>query len=188
MLKLNYKICLFIAFSAMFLMGCSESSSSSDIKVGGIAYSSASYSGITSSNGEFHHVKGETTTFKVGSVTIGSMTIGPTSGKVSPQYIAGLTSNIHDATSIAIKQFYHSLDEDENSTNGIMITPETHAYFITEQILTSGNLGALVVQAGKTVISASTLLSIETSKSTTENNVVASGGGAGIFTIISNDG
>ena len=51
--------------------------------------SSTPLSGTTDANGHFNYQAGQTCTFKVGKITVGTLTGIPSDGKVTPQDLAG---------------------------------------------------------------------------------------------------
>jgi len=83
----------------------------SDSAVKGVAYSSSSgVSGTTAANGEFKYAAGDTVTFKIGNVTLGSVdmagvALGSQSGNkvVRPKDLAGVT-NETDVKALAVAQ------------------------------------------------------------------------------------
>ena len=111
--------------------GSSQSTSSStDSKTGtfidspvmGLSYSSPSHSGLTNSAGEFTYTEGETVSFSLGGIALGSSIA---SEVVTPLDLLGAES-IDDAISsglfdqlINMLVFLQSLDRDHNPNNGI---------------------------------------------------------------------
>ena len=110
--------------------GSGSSQSSTDSKTGtfidspvmGLSYSSTSHSGITNSAGEFTYTEGETVTFSLGGIELGSSTA---QDEVTPLDLLGVDS-LDDAISqglfdqlINILVFLQSLDRDHNPENGI---------------------------------------------------------------------
>lgn len=83
----------------------------SDSNVKGVAYTSSSgVSGTTGSSGEFNYIAGDTVTFKIGAVTLGSVNmsgvaLGNQAGKkvVRPKDLAGVTSET-DVKALAVAQ------------------------------------------------------------------------------------
>jgi uncharacterized protein len=108
--------------SALILCACAggDSVTSSNQKVGvlsdsyvkGVTYSTSSnLGGTTGANGEFNYAPGDTVTFKIGSVTLGSAkmdstVLGNDGGKlmVRPKDLAGVTDET-DEKSLAVAQF-----------------------------------------------------------------------------------
>ena len=90
--------------------------------VSGLDYKTATYSGTTNLSGEYDYVVGETVTFSVGGIVLGTATAGPVVTPVS--LIDGATDATHPAV-IKIVRFLLSLDEDGDPTNGININDAT---------------------------------------------------------------
>ena len=110
--------------------GSSSQSTSSNSKTGtfidspvmGLSYSSPSHSGLTNSAGEFTYTEGETVSFSLGGIALGSSIA---SEVVTPLDLLGAES-IDDAISsglfdqlINMLVFLQSLDRDHNPNNGI---------------------------------------------------------------------
>ena len=120
---MNLKIVVVAVSAALCIGGCSSGSSSgsttqsqltgilSDSYVKGVTYTtSGGTSGSTGTNGEFKYAAGDTVTFKIGSVTLGSVNmsdaaLGNQGGNsvVRPKDIAGVTDET-DQKSLAIAQ------------------------------------------------------------------------------------
>lgn len=118
-------------FTAIFLVGCgggggsSSSTSGStqtsttitgkfiDAPVEGVSYKCGVLSGITDSNGNFTCNRGDTVTFNIGNLTLGSF---PAQSVITPLH---LDSNLEKAYNIS--QLLHSLDEDSNPDNNIKL-------------------------------------------------------------------
>ncbi|WP_373976288.1 hypothetical protein NT239_05800 [Chitinibacter sp. SCUT-21] len=92
----------------------------SDSPVGGVSYStSGGYSGTTNANGQYSYNSGETVTFKIGGITLGTV---KATGTITPLELAaantgGNSSNI--ATNLLV--LLQSLDADGDASNGITI-------------------------------------------------------------------
>jgi len=100
-----------------------------DSPVNGLEYtgSPSGRSGITGESGvdgQFIVALGDTVTFKIGNLTLGSA--GPVSnGNIfTPATLAGNSSNPLSPLAIRIAQLLHSLDADRNSSSGILIPEE----------------------------------------------------------------
>ncbi len=91
-----------------------------DAPVAGLEFESATQSGTTDSNGNFIYKEGESVTFHIGNMYIGSAT--PKNGKVTPLDIVN-TTNTSDAKVVRILQTLQTLDSDGDTTNGITIDP-----------------------------------------------------------------
>jgi len=91
-----------------------------DSAVEGLAFKSASRSGLTDRNGNFPYTKGETVTFSIGNMVLGSVT--PTGNKVTPLQIVPGATSATDARVTRILRTLQTLDSDGNLENGIQIT------------------------------------------------------------------
>lgn len=141
-----------------------------DDPVGGLTYSCVStgntqeVKGTTDADGHFNYLPGQTCTFKVGNVTLGSLTGVPADGKVTPQDVAGVSRSATAAPSaLAIAQFLQSLND--GTTNGRIVIPAattTALSSVTSITLVSStgtvsqaDLQTVVAAAGKTLVTAS---------------------------------
>lgn len=89
-----------------------------DNYVEGISYATATQSGVTDKSGTFNYQKGETVTFKLGGIVLGS---APGSQLVTPvDVVTGATDEDDDAVT-NIGRLLQSLDIDGNPDNGISI-------------------------------------------------------------------
>ena len=96
-----------------------------DSLVEGLEYSSSHASGQTDSNGNFSYKAGQQTTFKVGDITLGSLT---PSSRVSPIELVGGAAVLDDSPKILnIARFLQTIDEDNDPADGIQISAETRA-------------------------------------------------------------
>lgn len=93
-----------------------------DSAVSGLAYSSASHSGTTDANGGFDYEPGETVTFSIGGITIGSAVAASTLTPIS--LVPGAVDESHP-TVVNITRFLLTLDDDGNPDNGILISAAT---------------------------------------------------------------
>lgn len=89
-----------------------------DAAVSGLEFESATQSGITDANGNFTYKEGESITFHVGNVYIGSAI--PKNGKVTPLDIVN-TTDTTDTKVVRILQTLQTLDSDGDANNGITI-------------------------------------------------------------------
>ncbi|MGB7786745.1 MAG: hypothetical protein WBL27_11645 [Salinimicrobium sp.] len=90
-----------------------------DSEVGGLKYETETKSGVTNSAGEYEYLEGETVTFYVGDIKLGS---GPATGEMSPVSIAsseGATIATPEVKNMAA--FLQTLDSDGDPSNGILI-------------------------------------------------------------------
>jgi len=82
--------------------------------VAGLAYESASQSGITDVNGNFSYRVGSPVTFKVGDIVVGSTT---GSGVLTPISLAGSGSSADSPKAVAIVQFLNAIANDDGAGN-----------------------------------------------------------------------
>jgi hypothetical protein len=95
-----------------------------DSPVGGLNYQTASMSGITDSAGTFMYHEGETITFLIGDIMLGS---APGNFIMTPiDLVPGAVDETHP-TVTNICRLLQSLDQDGNLENGIMITEVMHS-------------------------------------------------------------
>jgi hypothetical protein len=124
---------LTVAVAASLLAACGDDNNSSsttqtgyflDAAVSGLSYKGSSNSGTTGASGEFRYAPGETITFSLGGVVIGSAKGGD---KVLLKDLdngvdsGGLPSNV----SINRAIFLQTIDEDHDASNGIQISSAT---------------------------------------------------------------
>jgi hypothetical protein len=91
-----------------------------DSAVEGLAYTSGSRSGLTDRHGNFPYAPGETVTFSIGNMVLGSVT--PTGNKVTPLQIVPGATSATDARVTRILRTLQTLDSDGKLENGIQIT------------------------------------------------------------------
>jgi len=140
-----YIISLFTVFSMLLLTACGGSSGGSnnnnltgvfsDGPVEGLRYETASQSGFTNASGEFIYRSGETVTFSIGGIVLGS---APAAAELNPFDLFGLTppateaalrselvnyNDVSDFDRVAnIAMLLVSLDNDSNPDNGLDLT------------------------------------------------------------------
>jgi len=95
-----------------------------DSSVSGLNYRTVSLSGITAADGTFQYRAGETVTFSVGEILLGSTTGKPI---VTPVDLVRGAKSSANLKSVNICRFLQTLDIDFNHANGIEITPEIRA-------------------------------------------------------------
>jgi hypothetical protein len=91
-----------------------------DSGVVGLDFDTPTQSGKTDSNGNFIYQEGESVTFHLGNLYLGSAK--PQNGKITPLDIIGTTDMNHPKV-VRILQTLQSLDSDNNTSNGITIDP-----------------------------------------------------------------
>lgn len=90
-----------------------------DSSVQGLSYASGEQSGTTGADGSFTYTIGQTVTFTLGGITIGSAMGSPT---VTPvDFVASGSTN--NTNVLNIVRFLMMLDTDQDPTNGISISP-----------------------------------------------------------------
>ena len=95
-----------------------------DAAVEGITYTSGGKTGVTDVNGNFSYATGGQVTFSVGGIVLGTVN---GSAIVTPvQLIAGAKDQTDPAVT-NIVQFLLTIDDDQDATNGIKITPAIRA-------------------------------------------------------------
>ncbi len=88
-----------------------------DSAVSGVTYSSYTHSGETDTNGKFYYKDGETITFKIGDIVIGSALVSSTMTPLSFVSESDSSREKH----INILRLLQTLDSDGDSSNGINI-------------------------------------------------------------------
>lgn len=89
-----------------------------DSPVTGLEFESATQSGVTDDNGNFIYKEGESVTFHIGSLYLGSAK--PKNGVITPLGLIG-TTDVNDPKVINILHVLQTLDSDHNASNGITI-------------------------------------------------------------------
>ena len=140
-MQLNYKS-LIIAMSALALAACNDDNDNQDntapvaqvqtayfidSAVSGLSYSSSSQQGVTGSDGKFNYKAGETVTFKLGDITLG--TAKPTSDKLLLKTLNNGTTEQGNLSNSSINRavLLQTLDQDADSSNGIQLASTTLA-------------------------------------------------------------
>ena len=95
-----------------------------DSPVEGLLYQSPSRSGRTDRNGNFPYTPGETITFSIGNLVLGSLI--PTGNKVTPLQLVPSATTADDARVSRILRVLQTLDTDANPDNGIQIADWAH--------------------------------------------------------------
>ncbi|WP_455222936.1 hypothetical protein [Kaarinaea lacus] len=94
-----------------------------DSPVSGANYSTETQSGMTNSAGEYNYVAGESVTFSIGGIVLGTATAGPV---VTPLMLVDGAVDATDPRVTNIVRFLMTLDSDGNPENGIEITAVAH--------------------------------------------------------------
>lgn len=158
--------------SVMFIYGCSEEElgeSSNpipepeiqiskgkfiDSEVQGLKYSTPTQNGVTNSSGKFEYLTGESVTFKVGNIVLGTA-----EGKsiITPLEIASTPNASLESPEVKnISAFLQTLDADKNPSNGISISQDAVAFLPENQIDFNSNiietLGNFVLEVNKNTL------------------------------------
>jgi len=94
-----------------------------DSPVSGANYRTATQSGTTSTAGEYNYVDGESVTFSIGGIVLGTAIAGPI---VSPLMLVDGAVDASDPRVTNIVRLLMTLDSDSNPNNGIEITAVAH--------------------------------------------------------------
>jgi len=122
-----------------------------DSPVTGLRYETETHNGVTDENGKFDYEEGETVTFYVGDIKLGS---APAAEDISPIDIASNPqADLNTLEVQNIAAFLQTLDEDGNPDNGIKISPDvvsalnlTEINFTLPIIQTLGEISISVFQ------------------------------------------
>lgn len=123
-----------------------------DAAVEGLTYETPSRSGTTNANGEFTYIAGETVTFKLFDVTIGSI-LG--TRIVTPNLIAAASAS--PDFSLNLLRFLQSIDTDQNLENGITL-PSVAPLSGLDFNQSIADFATAASAGGLTLVSASTAL------------------------------
>jgi hypothetical protein len=114
-----------------FTYAATEEGELNDARIAGVSYvTSSGVRGVTNANGKYRFNKGDTVTFSLGTLTLGTATA---TGVISPIHLAG--GNANKLTNLLV--LLQSLDSDGNPANGINITAPTAAAVTSAINLTS---------------------------------------------------
>ena len=96
-----------------------------DSPVCGLQYDTPRWSGLTGPDGTFNYQPGETVTFSIGNVVLGS---AQAKRFVTPLDLVPGATDLRDPCVVNICRFLQSLDHDNNPGNGITISSETRDF------------------------------------------------------------
>jgi hypothetical protein len=102
-----------------------------DSVVAGLHYSTATKSGETNSAGEYDYLPGETVTFSIGGIVLGSALAGPV---VTPLTLVSGATDETDPVVTNIVRLLLTLDDDGIPGNGITISPATAAAAVGQTV------------------------------------------------------
>ena len=91
-----------------------------DSIVGGVYYETPTRSGFTNAKGEFDYLPGETVTFKIGDIVLGSSTCGDV---LTPLSLVPGAVDANNPVVTNIVRLLLTLDADGDPSNGITVTP-----------------------------------------------------------------
>lgn len=94
-----------------------------DSPVSGASYSTETQTGTTNSEGEYNYVAGESVTFSIGGILLGTAMAGPV---VTPLMLVDGAVDATDPRVTNIVRLLMTLDSDNNPNNGIEITADAH--------------------------------------------------------------
>jgi len=122
----------------LFMTGCAENDQKDheifqgrfiDSAVEGLKYKTESQEGKTDAEGTFHFVYGETITFYIGDIILGTPNV-PTPEEdnaiMTPKDLVPGAADYNDENVVLIARLLQTLDSDNNPNNGIGITNEVH--------------------------------------------------------------
>jgi hypothetical protein len=155
--------------SSLILSACNSDGSASTTQVGvlsdsyvkGVTYSAApsGKSGATGTNGEFDYQAGDTVTFKIGSVTLGSVNMSNTAlgldgGRkmVRPKDLAGVIDET-DEKALAVAQFIQTAAAALPSDTRIDVSSNTGKFTTAGTVDSLDKVGTLASGAGMTPVS-----------------------------------
>jgi hypothetical protein len=169
------------------LVGCGGGSSGSasvktgyfiDSPVEGLEYTSGSISGITGSRGSFQYEEGQPVTFKIGNLTLGTVTIKNGETTVFPTDLVSAASDLSDPVTNSnvqlMAQVLQSLDTGGDTSTRILISSDQRA------ALKSSNVRAIDLSAANVTSSditpllpnGTTLTDVNTATSHLRKNLV----------------
>ena len=133
---------LTLIFTLFMLSACGGGSSGSsednrssgvfvDSNVAGLAYTTATLSGITSANGVFRYAAGETVTFSIGGIIIGS---AEGTSTITPMDLVPSATSVSDEQVLNIARFLQTLDDNGDPNDGITISAAVSAAAINYSV------------------------------------------------------
>jgi hypothetical protein len=123
-----------------------------DSAVEGLHYVTATQSGTTNSSGEYNYIPGETVTFSIGGIVLGTT---PASGVVTPLSIVPNALSADNVQVNNIVRFLLSLDIDGDPSNGISISSDVTA--VAADVVVDFSANDLSVEPGVTQLLATNL-------------------------------
>jgi len=136
-----------------------------DAPIQGLSYTCGTLTGMTGADGSFQHDAGATCTFKIGNVTLGSISTFPSDGVISPYELAGVSrTDALNANALAIAQFLQSLDD--GSKPGQLTIPASATAALSNVIPTS-------IVSGSTALGQSQLTTLVATASNNAKTLVS---------------
>lgn len=163
----------FISVVVLLFSGCGGGSSSDtttaatttnvglflDAPVSGLTYNSKSHNGSTDSNGYFYFHSGEEVTFKIGSITLGKLTVTTANSLVTPNNIV-VNGTIADYRVIEILRILQTLDTHDSTTvitmPSVVTTPTQIDLSQSHTELSDSEIASLISKSTTEVVSAAT--------------------------------
>ena len=95
--------------------------------VTGLRYQTPTVEGLTDERGEFRYRAGETVSFLIGRLVLGAVLGAPRINLAQlNSRVAGNIDKLHDLSLTNLARLFHTLDQDGNPENGVMIAPAVH--------------------------------------------------------------
>lgn len=111
-----------------------------DSPVAGLHYETPTFSGTTNALGEYDYLPGETVTFSIGGIDLGSAQAGPV---VTPLTLVDGATDPTDPVVTNIVRLLMTLDDDGDASNGIVISAATATAAIGQTVdFTAADLAA----------------------------------------------
>lgn len=143
-LSVRFRLALLATAAAIGLVACSSDDDEppppvsqpatgvfDDAPVEGLQYRTATQSGMTNARGEFRYIDGETVTFSIGGLDLGSAVVRSSNSRVTPAHlvpaVAGDVTKISNLRATNVSRFLQSLGTNGQFESGITISPNTAA-------------------------------------------------------------
>jgi hypothetical protein len=175
---------LFLSVISILFLGCGEEHTNKDTTeqtsylidspISGAEYRCDDISGFTGARGEFRYKNDCNVTFSIGNLILGTVSSVNIGSYVIINDLIGVDRNVsRDPKLILLARFLQSIDEDEDTSNGIMISDSTRALLSSvadanATNLTSVQLGNIVAAVGNVFISED--LAVEHLEATLQNS------------------
>jgi hypothetical protein len=148
------KLLMIMLLGLFVVVGCTKSSNNNAVKesvdddagviygiftdsiVEGVAYETETLCGYTTSEGKFAYIEGETVTFKVGEINLGSI---KAKENVTPVDLVAAATDETNETVTNICVLLQTLDVDDDPDNGIEISSATEEKLVCHEVIISNN-------------------------------------------------